>query len=291
VRGTEHTIRQDTTMGFLDRLLGREPQQGQPQQPSAPQGYRYGQQSYEQPAAPQQGYGQQGYGQQGYGQEGYGQQPPVPSSSAGAGPARSDDEIAVERYRYLLKTAPPETIEQVHAEAFAKLSPEQRRLVFDQLTAESSPGEAPRGDDAGSLAQAATRSELRRPGTLERTLGGGPDGRQQVGPNGQPLRQGPGMGSIIGGSILGTVAGYVIGSTLMSAFLPDAGATADGGSGDDAGGDQGSEGDGGADGGADAGTETASDGGGDFGADTGGDFGGGDFGGGFGDFGGGDFDI
>ncbi|MBF4601353.1 hypothetical protein ITJ55_11085 [Frigoribacterium sp. VKM Ac-1396] len=199
--------------------------------------------------------------------------------------------MAVERYRYLLKTAPPETIEQVHAEAFAKLSPEQRRLVFDQLTAESSPGEAPRGDDAGSLAQAATRSELRRPGTLERTLGGGANGPQQVGQNGQPMRQGPGMGSIIGGSILGTVAGYVIGSTLMSAFLPDAGATADGGAGDDAGADQGSEGDGGADAGADAGTETASDGGGDFGADTGGDFGGGDFGGGFGDFGGGDFDI
>jgi hypothetical protein len=277
--GTEHTIRQDTTMGFLDRLLGREPQQGQPQQPSAPQGYQYGQQSYEQPTAPQQAYGQQASGQQGYGQ-----QPPVQPAGPGGGPARSDDEIAVERYRYLLKTAPPETIEQVHAEAFAKLSPEQRRLVFDQLTAESSPGEAPRGDDAGSLAQAATRSELRRPGTLERTLGGGATGQQQVGPNGQPVRQGPGMGSIIGGSILGTVAGYVIGSTLMSAFLPDAGATADGGAGDDTGADQGTEGDGGADGGADAGTETASDGGGDFGSD-----GGGDFGGGFGDFGGGDF--
>jgi len=262
-------------MGFLDRLLGREPQQQTPQQPTAPQGYRYGQQSYEQPAAadaPQRSA------------------PQPPAAPAGPGAARSDDEIAVERYRYLLKTAPPETIEQVHAEAFARLSPEQRRLVFDQLTAESDQGEAPRGDDAGSLAQAATRSELRRPGTLERTLGGG---QQQSGPNGQPVRQGPGMGSIIGGSILGTVAGYVIGSTLMSAFLPDAGATADGGAGDDTGADQDSEGDGGADGGADGGTETASDAGGDTGGDFGGgDFGGGDFGGGgFGDFGGGDFDI
>src|SRR5688500_3234244 len=37
------------------------------------------------------------------------------------------DAQALERYRYMLKTAPPETLEQAHAEAFAKLTPEQRR--------------------------------------------------------------------------------------------------------------------------------------------------------------------
>jgi|SRR4051794_2176263 hypothetical protein len=36
------------------------------------------------------------------------------------------DEQALQRYRYLLKTAPPETIEQAHEEAFAKLTPAQR---------------------------------------------------------------------------------------------------------------------------------------------------------------------
>ncbi len=36
---------------------------------------------------------------------------------------RSEDEIAIERYRYLLRTAPPDKIEEVHAEAFAKLTP------------------------------------------------------------------------------------------------------------------------------------------------------------------------
>ena len=134
-------------MGFLDRLLGREP--ARPQQE-------------------QQGYGQQSsYGQQPYGQQQYGQQQP----GQGGGRPRSEDEIAVERYRYLLRTAPPEAIEQVHAEAFGKLSPEQRRLVFDQLSADAPQGDAPRGDDPASLAQAATRSELRQPGTLERTLG------------------------------------------------------------------------------------------------------------------------
>ena len=35
-------------------------------------------------------------------------------------PPRSADEQAIERYRYLLRTAPPDQIEQAHAEAFAE---------------------------------------------------------------------------------------------------------------------------------------------------------------------------
>ncbi|GAA0956831.1 hypothetical protein [Frigoribacterium faeni] len=236
-------------MGFLDRLLGRDDSTPRPRQQ------------------------QTVYDQRPYGQQSYDQAPPSrPAAPAPAAP-RSDDEIAVERYRYLLRTAPPETIEQVHAEAFQKLTPEQRRLVFDELSAQSASGEQPRGDDPQSLAQAATRSELRQPGTLERTLGGGRQGAA-----GAPGRGGPGIGSMIGGSLLGTVAGFVIGSALVSAFLPDADATADGGEGDggDAGADSG-------DAGADA---TTADAGGDAGGDFGGGdaFGGGDFGGGFGDF-------
>ena len=173
---------------------------------------------------------------------------------------RSDDEIAVERYRYLLRTAPPETLEQVHAEAFAKLTDEQRAIIYRDLAAN---GETPRGTDAASLAQSATRSELRQPGSLERSF------------------QGPSFGSMVGSSLLGTVAGYVIGSALVSAFMPmDFGgdtAAADSGDGSaDSGADSGADAGGGADASADAG------GFGDFG---GGDFGGGDFGGG----GGGDF--
>ena len=163
--------------------------------------------------------------------------------------ARSTDEIAVERYRYLLRTAPPETLEQVHAEAFAKLTDDQRKLVYDEL---AQSGEQPKGQDPASLAQAATRSELREPGTLERSF------------------QGPSFGAMVGSSLLGTVAGYVIASALVSAFLPtDMGGT-------DASGDAGAES---TDASADAGADSAGDGG-------GGDFGGGDFGG---DFGGGDF--
>ncbi len=173
--------------------------------------------------------------------------------------ARSEDEIAVERYRYLLRTAPPETIEQVHAEAFSKLTDEQRTLVFEELTRNAPAGDAPRGQDAQSLAQSATRSELRQPGTMERSF------------------QGPSFGSMVGSSLLGTVAGYVIGSALVGAFLPSDAGSADAGASDSA--DAGS--DASADPGADAGS--AGDGLGDFGGgDFGGGFGGGDFGGDFG---------
>lgn len=119
--------------------------------------------------------------------------------------ARSEDEIAVERYRYLLRTAPPETIEQVHTEAFSKLTEEQRDLLFRELSDGAPAGEAPRDNAPNTLAAAATRQELRNPGTMERSLTGG----------------GMGFGSMVASSLLGTVAGYVIGSALVGAFLPD----------------------------------------------------------------------
>ncbi len=185
-----------------------------------------------------------------------------------ASAARSEDEIAVERYRYLLRTAPPETIEAVHEEAFSKLTPEQRKLLFTQLSADAPAGDAPTGDDPRSLAVSATRSEMRQPGTMVRALGGGANTGNGA----------PGFGSMFASSLLGSVAGYVIASTLMSAFMPmdmggdqvaDAGADA----GTDAGGDAGTD---------SSGDFISADGGGDFG---GGDMGGGDMGGGFGDFG------
>lgn len=191
----------------------------------------------------------------------FGPRTPEPDHVPRSAP-RSDDERAVERYRYLLETAPPATIEQVHAEAFAKLTPEQRALVFQQLSATAPAGEAPADDRAPTLAQAATRAELRQPGTMERVFRDDAAG---------PGRTGPGFGSMLGASLLGTVAGYVVGSALVSAFLPpmdgatDAGAT-DGGATDASGG--GAEADAGA---ADVG--------------GGGDAGGGFDAGGFGDFG------
>jgi hypothetical protein len=204
-----------------------------------------------------------------------------PSGQVPQAPGASEDQRAIERYRYLLKTAPPDQIEEAHAEAFAKLSPEQRRQVLDQL---ATTGERPQGDDPRSLARAATRAEVRSPGTLERAFGGGGGGYGRGYGGG-----GPGFGSMVGGSLLGTIGGLVIGTAVADALfdtgLGDGGlfgggedemAAADGGDGfgaEDAG--SGADGDygGGDPGGGDLG-------GGDFG---GGDFGGVDFGGG-GDF-------
>lgn len=184
---------------------------------------------------------------------------------------RTDDEIALERYRYLLKTAPPETIEQVHAEAFARLTPEQRRQVYEDLAAGS---DRPAGDDPESLARSATRSDIRQPGTLERAFSGNQGNGANPGNAGN--RGGLGFGSMVGSSLLGTVAGYVIGSAIVSSFLPNDGFGEAGGEGADGAAD------------ADASSGDSGDSGG-WGGDSGGwgDGGGGDFGGG--DFGGGDF--
>lgn len=179
----------------------------------------------------------------------------------------SEDEQAVERYRYLVRTAPPETIEEVHAEAFAKLTPEQRQMVRQELIQELPASEQRAANDAGddprSLARVATRAEMRAPGTLERTWNRMPAGGGMGG---------MGMGGFMAGNFMSTIAGVMVGSMIADAFL--------GGSGFDPGlGDMA----------ADAGT-AVEDGVGDvaggiedFGSDLGSDFGGfGDFGGDFG---------
>ncbi|MCV2491834.1 hypothetical protein OF117_21020 [Geodermatophilus sp. YIM 151500] len=158
-------------MGLLDRLLGRDrPAQSTPASRPAP------------PSGPV---------------------PPAPS-----GTPRSEDERAIERYRYLLRTAPPEQVEQAHAEAFARLTPEQRQQVLAQLAGDVPAGERPGSDDPQALARAATRAEMRAPGTLERALGGAGAGRG-----------GPGFGSMVGASLLGTVSGLVLGTAVADALF------------------------------------------------------------------------
>ena len=155
-----------------------------------------------------------------------------------------NDQQALERYRYMLRTAPPDDIERAHEEAFAQLTPDQRAAVLRELAGQVPPSEIG-GDDPKSLARAATRAEMRQPGTMERTFGGAGV---------------PGLGSMF----LGTLAGAFVGSAIADAFFDDDAST-------DSTGD-------GADGGESA--DSGDSGGGDFGGgDFGGDFGGGDFGG------------
>jgi hypothetical protein len=109
------------------------------------------------------------------------------------------DAVAVERYRYLLRTAPPDELERAHTEAFERLTPEQRAIVRRDLEATVPASEAPRTDDPRDLARVATRAESRQPGTLERTFG-----NSQV----------PGMG----GSFLNTFAAVFV-ATSMAQLL------------------------------------------------------------------------
>jgi len=189
------------------------------------------------------------------------QQPPAPRRRE-----LSPDEQAIERYRYLVRTAPPETIEEVHAEAFAKLTPDQRQLVLQELTqglpASEQRAAAAAGDDPRALARVATRAEVREPGTLERTWNRMPAGGGMGG---------MGMGGFMAGNFMSTIAGVMVGSMIADAFLgssgfdpglgdlaADAGSAVEDGVGEVAGGFE------------------------DFGSDLGADFGGfGDFGGDF----------
>ena len=153
------------------------------------------------------------------------------------------DDQALARYRYMLASAPPEDVERAHEEAFAKLTPDQRRQALEALAKVVPPGEI-RGDDPASLARTATRAEIREPGTIERAWG--------------PSGYAPGLGSFF----LTTLAASFIGSAIAQSFfdndpVADAGAAESGDTADVA--DSGDISDGG-----------------DFG---GGDFGGGDFGG------------
>ncbi len=259
-------------MGFLDRLIGRVPQSppatGHPgwgTAAPAPTGAPYAAPGADPSAAP-----------------------------APRGGASTEDERAIARYRYLLRTAPPEDLERVHADAFAQLSPEQRQMVLQRLTEDLPESERPRSDQPADLARSATRAELRRPGYLQGAFAGG-----------RGMGGGMGMGGMIAGSMLGTIAGVVVGSMVADALFdgydqsPEAAQAGEGDGAADASDADASDAGGGDAGGADAAGTADAGGAGDVSAGgegfTGGDLGdwggggdlAGDFGGdlgGFGDF-------
>jgi hypothetical protein len=179
----------------------------------------------------------------------FGTESPRPRRPEPVAPPTSDAQ-AIERYRYMVRTAPPEVLEQAHAEAFSKLTPEQRRQVLSGLAqgapaSEAASIAATSVDDPQALARAATRAEIRQPGLMERTLGG--------------------AGGGFAGSLLSSFAMGFVGSMVANSFL-----SAMGGFGDSQGGSEGAQ----AEGDADQGGEDQLA---DYGGDDGGFDGGGDF--------------
>ncbi len=125
----------------------------------------------------------------------------------------SDDQ-AVVRYQYMLRTAPPDIIERAHVEAFAQLIPEQRDLVLREFAAQLPMYERHylRSDDCEAdphtLAQLATRAEMRYPGSIERMTVRIPGGSSADMPDG-----------MFGATILEDLAAGFVGSAVARQFF------------------------------------------------------------------------
>jgi hypothetical protein len=133
--------------------------------------------------------------------------PTDPSAASGAPSA--DDERAIARYLYLLKTAPPEAIEQVHADAFRALTEAQRGELLARIAQVLPPYErglaVPVNGTPIGLARLITRAEMRQPGTVARLFGSG-----------------AGLRSVALPSLLGGIAGAVAVSAIAAPFLAGA---------------------------------------------------------------------
>jgi hypothetical protein len=146
--------------------------------------------------------------------------PPPAGTSGGAVQLSAADRQAVARYDYLLQTADPHQVEQIHREAFARLTPEQRVHVQARMSAELPASERPRSADAADLARTAARTEASRPGMLKGLLaraGGGRSAGRMVG--GAALAG----GAAVGVGVLGAVAGGAVLSSVAGPFLAQAG--------------------------------------------------------------------
>jgi hypothetical protein len=100
----------------------------------------------------------------------FGRSSDLPSEPLAPGTSMKDAR-AVDQYERMLRTAPPDTIERAHVEAFDKLTPEQLDILFTRFT-ERATEEDERPADArpASLARSAVAVETRKPGTLSKVL-------------------------------------------------------------------------------------------------------------------------
>ena len=197
----------DLVRTAADKLTGDGSQQqgdqrgGGPQQGQAGYGQQQGQ-GYGQHSQPG-GYDQRQQGGHDQRQQGEQQRPAQQHGAAGAPRATEADRVALGKYDYLLRTAEPEQLEQVHRDAFARLTPQQRELVQARLTEELPAHEQPRSGSTDDLARAATRGETVHPGLMQRVFGGhGRPGPSSGGPA-TGARQGSGAGTFAAGAAAG----------------------------------------------------------------------------------------
>jgi len=165
-----------------------------------------------------QGNAQYGNGQYGNGQYGnsYGNSPhnPGQQSAPGAPAGSTEDRAAIAKYRYMLQTAPPQDMERAHAEAFARLTPQQRALLQQELSDGLPPAERPRSAEPFDLARAATRAEVSRPGFMPNLLSRSTGTGRAVGAGAAG-----GLAAGMAGGLLAGVAGAFIGTAIAGPLL------------------------------------------------------------------------
>ena len=148
-----------------------------------------------------------------------------PDPSASPGGIDSADRAAIARYDYLLKTADPQQIEQVHREAFQRLTPAERDQIQQRMRADLPAHEHPRTSGADDLARAAARTEAGRPGFLRGLLAraGGQDSRSGGGIGRGALLAGAAAGAgIAAGGVLAAVAGGAVISSVAGPLIEQA---------------------------------------------------------------------
>jgi hypothetical protein len=152
-----------TMIGLAKKML--DSQTGQQQQQGTPQGGATGQKSWRSTLEDVTGaMGGRSQDTQAPGRA------PGPQARPSAPASTDADRQAIARYDYLMQTAEPHQIEQIHAESFARLTPEQRQAVLQRMQAELPPHEQPRSADVADLSRAAARTEARRPGSMRSVL-------------------------------------------------------------------------------------------------------------------------
>jgi hypothetical protein len=147
---------------------------------------------------------------------------PAPRDTANAGgrprhglvpPAAGGDDIdrrAVARYQYLLQTAEPHQVEQIHREAFARLTPAERAQLESAMQAELRPEERPRSSDPADLAHAAARGEARRPGALTTLLSRAGRGGRGAAVGAGVVGAGGLLAAVAGGAVMTAVGGQLL---------------------------------------------------------------------------------
>lgn len=151
---------------------------------------------------------------------------PPAAGRTGVGRGTDADRAAIARYDYLMQTADPHRVEEIHREAFARLNPSQRAQVQERMNVELAPAERPASSSPADLARAAGRTEAGRPGRmrglLSRVRGGEDDGRGRGGLGGIA---GLGAAGAVGGAavgVLGVVAAGAVASSVAGPLLEQA---------------------------------------------------------------------